>query len=226
MPRVARIVIPGWPHHVTQRGNNQQDVFFVDDDRRAYLALLKDRCDAAGVAITGYCLMTNHVHLIVVPSSEPALAAALGRAHFLYTQYINRRHGRSGHLWQNRFYSCALDEPHLWTALRYIERNPVGAGLVRAPWRYAWSSAAAHVAGQPDASSLLDLAEWSAAWKPDRWRAQLQEPLDAPEATRLQRHLRTGRPLASDSFLGKLETKLGRRLRPLPVGRPKKGSQK
>lgn len=226
MPRVARIVIPGCPHHVTQRGNNQQDVFFVDDDRRTYLALLKDRCEAAGVTIVGYCLMTNHVHLIAVPAYEASLAAALGRTHFSYTQYINRVHTRSGHLWQNRFYSCGLDEPHLWTALRYVERNPVRARLVRAAWRYPWSSAAAHIGERPDASGLLDLAAWAVTWKPARWRALLQEPLEEEETERLWSHLRTGRPLASDNWLSKLEIKLGRRLRPLPVGRPKKDAVK
>jgi putative transposase len=109
MPRSARIVIPDVPHHVTQRGNNGQDVFFTDDDRRTYLATLRDRCEAADVRVLGYCLMTNHVHLIVVPSHEDGLAEAIGRTHFVHTQYVNRLHGRSGHLWQGRFYSCPLD---------------------------------------------------------------------------------------------------------------------
>jgi putative transposase len=226
MPRVARIVLPGWPHHLTQRGNNQQDVFFVDDDRRAYLAFLKERCSEAGVAILGYCLMTNHVHLIAVPSRAAALATAVGRTHFAYTQYVNRRHGRSGHLWQNRFYSCPLAEPQTWSALRYVERNPVRAGLTRAAWRYPWSSAAGHVGESPDTSGLLDLDDWAATWKPERWRALLREPLEAGETERLRRHLRTGRPLAGNRALAKLETKLGRRLRPLPVGRPRKLAEK
>ncbi len=226
MPRVARIVIPGWPHHLTQRGNNQQDVFFVVDDRRTYLAFLKERCTEAGVALLGYCLMTNHVHLIAVPSRAEALAAAIGRTHFAYSRYVNRLHGRSGHLWQNRFYSCPLAEPQAWSALRYVERNPVRAGLTRAAWRYPWSSAAAHVGEGPDTSGLLDLDDWAATWKPERWRALLREPLEEGETQRLRRHLHTGRPLASDRVLAKLESKLGRRLRPLPVGRPKQPAEK
>ena len=107
MPRVARIVIPGWPHHVVQRGNNRQDVFFVDDDCRAYLRFLCDQSARFGIHILGYCLMSNHVHIIAVPDGEDSLAKAIGRTHFLYAQYVNRVHGRSGHLWQNRFYSCA-----------------------------------------------------------------------------------------------------------------------
>jgi putative transposase len=147
MPRVARIVIPGLPDHITQRGNNRQDVFFVDDDRRTYLALLKEQSERFGLAVVGYCLMGNHVHLIATPSAEGSLARAVGRTHFLYTQYVNRLHGRSGHLWQNRFYSCPLDGPHLWSAMCYVERNPVRAKLGRVAWSYAWSSAAAHTGG-------------------------------------------------------------------------------
>ena len=107
MPRVARIVVPGWPHHVTQRGNNRQDVFFVDDDRRAYLTILAEQCRRYRVGMLGYCLMTNHVHLIPVPRADDedgaSMAKAIGRTHWLYAQHVNRLHRRSGHLWQNRF---------------------------------------------------------------------------------------------------------------------------
>ena len=131
MPRVARIVIPGVPHHATQRGNNRQDVFFVDDDYRVYLALLRGLAEQSGLEVHAYCLMTNHVHLVATPQTETALAAAIGRTHFRYTQYVNRLHGRSGHLWQGRFCSTALDDDHFWWVMRYVERNPVRAGLVR-----------------------------------------------------------------------------------------------
>ncbi|MGC8724707.1 MAG: transposase, partial [Acidobacteriota bacterium] len=124
MPRLARIAIPGVPHHVTQRGNNGQDVFFTDEDRRLYLDCIRRYTGEAGVAILGYCLMTNHVHLLVVPPAQESLGIALGRAHWRYSQAINRLHGRSGHLWQGRFFSCALDEAHAYRALAYIERNP------------------------------------------------------------------------------------------------------
>ena len=139
----------GCAHHIVQRGNNRQDVFFVDDDRRVYLDLLAEQAARYGLAIEGYCLMSNHVHLVAVPQSEEALAQAVGRTHFRYTQYINRFRKRSGHLWQGRFYSCALDTRHFWTAMKYIELNPVRARLCRKPWRYAWSSAAAHRRDQP-----------------------------------------------------------------------------
>ena len=153
MPRVARIVVPGVPHHVTQRGNNRQEVFFVDDDRGFYLDLLGRQAQRFGLDVLGYCLMSNHVHLIAVPQREDSLAKAIGRTHFLYTQYLHRLHGRSGHLWQNRFYSCALDEAHCWAALCYTERNPVRARMVRKAWRYRWSSAAVHC-GSTDSLAL------------------------------------------------------------------------
>ncbi|MFC1588384.1 transposase, partial [Planctomycetota bacterium] len=144
MPRVARIVIPGIPHHVTQRGNNKQDVFLVKADRSVYLQILSEQGEHFGLLIDGYCLMTNHIHLIVTPQREESLAKAIGRTHWRYTQYINRLHNRSGHLWQNRFYSCPLDERHFLQAMLYVERNPVRAGMHRLAWKYPFSSAAAH----------------------------------------------------------------------------------
>ena len=142
--RVARIVVPGASHHVTQRGNNKQDVFFVDDDREVYLELLHQQAQRFGFWLEGYCLMTNHIHVVGVPMREDSLAKAVGRTHFLYSQYVNRMHGRSGHLWQNRFYSCPLDEFQALNALCYVELNPVRAGMVKKAWDYPWSSAAAH----------------------------------------------------------------------------------
>ena len=158
---------------------------------------------------------------MATPAGEESLAKAVGRTHFLYTQYINRLHRRSGHLWQNRFYSCALDEVHLWRALCYVERNPVRARRVRLAWNYGWSSAAAHT-GQSDPSGLLDLAEWGQTWTPAKWRRQLADPEDAQGLARMRLSTHRGRPLGSDSFLSKLEHRLGCRLRPLPVGRPRK----
>ena len=222
MPRLARIVIPNCPHHVTQRGNNRQDVFFVDDDRVTYLGLLKEESEKHGVCVDGYCLMTNHVHLIATPKSEQSLAKALGRAHFRYTQYINRFHKRSGHLWQNRFHSCALDEDHYWTAMAYAEQNPVRARMVRCPWRYPWSSAAAHCGHATDRSELLDLGSWNEWVAGNDWKETLAEMLDKATLSTVRLNTRRGRPLGSDSFLSKIESLLGRRLRPLPVGRPRK----
>jgi len=172
--------------------------------------------------VDGYCLMSNHVHLIVRPKSEAALAKALGRTHYRYTQYVNRLHGRSGHLWQNRFYSCPLDEAHYGTAMAYVEQNPVRARLVRCAWRYAWSSAAAHCALGTDHSGLLDLVAWPNSLTGSAWQETLADRLSKETLSTLRLSTHRGRPLGSDGFLSKIEVLLGRRLRPLPVGRPRK----
>ena len=219
MPRVARIVWPGVPHHVTQRGNNRQDVLFVDDDRQVYLDILRKQSAKYGLRVLGFCLMPNHVHLVAIPSAVESLAKAVGRTHFVYTQYLNGLHRRSGHLWQNRFFSCALDEAYLWMALAYVDRNPVRAGLVRKAWQYPWSSAAAHV-GQGASASLLDVGAWQQMSKGINFQPMLLQA-DEEGVKRLRSNTHSGRPLGTDAFLSKLEHALGRRLRPLPVGRPK-----
>lgn len=224
MPRCARIVIPGMAHHITQRGNNRQDVFFVDGDRARYVGLLRQLCKEHDVRVLAYCLMTNHVHLVATPSTEESLNLAIGRTHFLYAQYVNRLHGRSGHLWQGRFHSCPMDDNYTLAAVRYVERNPVRARMTRLPWTYRWSSAGAHTGG-PDASGLLDLETWRALTGRTDWKDELVNGADDTEQT-IRLSTCTGRPLASDSLLSKLETALGRRLRPLPVGRPRKGTRR
>lgn len=221
MPREARAVVLDVPHHITQRGNNRQDAFFVDDDRRFYLHLLKAKAEQYGLVIHAYCLMTNHVHIVATPSDEDSLAKGIGRTHYLYTHYINRRHGRSGHLWQNRFFSCPLDEPYFLSAVRYVERNPVRARRVRKAWRYPWSSAALHVAGR-DASGLVSFSDWPAYYKGARWERQLQEPEDGRLTGAIQRSTFKGRPLGSDRFISKIETLVGRRFNAAPLGRPRK----
>ena len=148
MARLARVIAPGMPHHVTQRGNPRQQTFFGEEDYQHYLELMAQFCRAEQVAIWAYCLMPNHVHLIVVPQSAESLRRAIGEAHRRYTRRINFREGWPGHLWQGRFASFVMDEDHLLTAARYVELNPVRAGLVQAPSRYRWSSAAAHLRGR------------------------------------------------------------------------------
>src|SRR5437868_509366 len=139
MVRLARVVVPLYPHHVTQRGNRRQQTFFCEEDYRAYKSLLGIWCRRLGVGIWAYCLMPNHVHLIAVPESESALRVALGEAHRRYTRRVNFREGWRGHLWQGRFGSVVLDGAHLFAAGRYVERNPVRAGLWVEPWDYQWS---------------------------------------------------------------------------------------
>jgi len=220
MPRVARIVIPNTPHHIVQRGNNCQDVFFVDDDRRVYLSILREQSEKYGLEVLGWCLMSNHIHLVAQTSEPDSLANAVGRTHFHYTQYINRMHHRSGHLWQNRFYSCPLDREHFWHAMRYVEQNPVRAKLAALAWEYPWSSAAAHV-DNTDRSGLLNMANWRKMAKGLDWRRTLDIPQSREQLLSLRNNTHTGRPLGGDSFISKLEVKLNKRLRPLPVGRPR-----
>lgn len=222
MPRQARIVVPGVAHHVTQRGNNREDIFFVDDDRRVYLRFLKESARRCGLSVSAYCLMTNHVHLIVTPAQENSLAKALGRTHLMYAQYVHKLHGRCGHFWQSRFYSCALDDDHVHNAAAYVELNPVRARMHRLPWKYPWSSAATHCGEGGDPSAMLNLGEWFKDITPAKWKKTLKTIADDDGATeQLRMHTRTGQPLGSDTFLSKLETLLGRRVRSRPRGRPK-----
>lgn len=216
---MARVVVPGLPHHVTQRGNNRQDVFFTDGDRRLYLTLLGEHSKRHGLAVRGYCLMTNHVHLVVVPEQASSLSRALAAVHLQYTQFINRMHGRSGHLWQNRFYSCALEGEHEVAAVRYAERNPIRARLVRLAWRYPWSSAAAHC-GEDEEIEVLERGLWRRRYAPAQWRRIVQQPEDDALVKRLRRSTFNGRPLGSDRFIAKLEAMFNRRLRTPKMGRP------
>ncbi len=218
MPGVARLVMPGLPHHVTQRGNRRQQTFFCDDDYAAYIELMAHWCHERGVRVWAYCLMPNHVHLIVVPSSEEALARAIGEAHRRYTRRINFREKWRGYLWQGRFASFVMDEAYLLAAVRYVELNPVRASLVldAADWR--WSSATAHLSGRDDA--LVQVAPLM-AMVPD-WRGFLNSAMPEEELRNLREHARTGYPLGHTTFVERLERTVGRSLRPGKPGRPSK----
>ena len=227
MARQARIVVPCVPHHVTQRRNNRQDVFFVDDDRRVYLSYLKESAARYGVAVWAYCLMTNHVHLVATPENEASLSKTLGRTHLMYAQYIHRLHGRVGHFWQSRFYSCALDEVHAVAATAYVELNPVRAGMAESPFAYRWSSAAAHCGQGGDRSGMLDLSAWFEQTPATEWEAMLEAIRDSKGAIdALRVHARTGRLRGGDAFLSKVETYLGCRIPIRGRGRPKGSKDK
>jgi putative transposase len=202
MPRRARIVAPGVAHHVTQRGTDRQTVFFTQKDRRVYLGLLGQQSRLAEVRILAYCLMSNHIHLVAVPEEEVSLALCMQRVHGRYAQYLNARRQRCGHLWQNRYFSAPLDERHLWTALRYVERNPVRAGMVSAASEYRWSSAAAHMGGV-DQSRVLDLGFWAEAGSQGRWRELIADKEDEDEIRRLRRATYACQPIGSEQFVAK-----------------------
>jgi putative transposase len=219
MPRLARIVVPDLPHHVTQRGNRRQQTFFSDADYALYRVLLAEFAAKAGVAVWAYCLMPNHVHLVLVPSSERGLAAALGEAHRRYTRHVNFREGWRGFLWQGRFASFPMDEAHLVAAAQYVELNPVRAGLVRSPESWRWSSASAHLENRGD--GLVDAAPLLA--RVGDWRGLLAEGLATDHAAALRRAEHTGRPLGSEAFVEDLELRAGHTLAPQKPG-PRPGT--
>lgn len=220
MVRMSRIVVPGCPHHVTQRGNRGQEVFLDDEDRRVYLGLVRRYAEKHHLAIWAYCLMSNHVHFVVVPAQENSLALTFHGAHTLYAMHFNTRTGDGGHLWQGRYYSTPMDDEHLWAAVRYVERNPVRAKMVAHAADYEWSSAQGHCGLRRD--PLLDAAfpppgqvqDWA------EWLTNASEDNDA--MTRLRRMTRVGRPCGGHDFLLALEEGLGRRVRRRKPGpRPK-----
>jgi len=210
---------------VTQRGNRRQQTFFCDDDYHAYVRLMAHWCRRCGNAVWAYCLMPNHVHLVVVPETADGFAFGIGEAHRRHTRRVNFREGWRGHLWQGRFASYVMDEPHLLAAVRYVELNPTRAGLVDRPEQWPWSSAAGHLAGRDDAlltvGPMLELVTSLAL----DWQAYLA--LETPEETiaRLRMHKRTGRPAGSEGFVIRLESILGRPLRPGKPGRPRKTAE-
>lgn len=218
MPRTARFVLPGYPHHVTQRGNRRQQTFFNDEDYALYLDLLQSACTQFDVACWAYCLMPNHVHLILEPHDQTGLGAALKRTHQSYTRHINAREGWSGCLWQGRFGSSAMDEAHALIAVRYVELNPVKAKLCQQARDWPWSSARAHLTGEPD--PLLSAVPFLERI-PD-WDAYLYQGLDPAIEARIGYITGTGYPMGTDDWISALETKSGRDLRPKPRGRPLK----
>lgn len=219
MPRLARLVVPGVPHHVTQRGNRRQPTFFGEGDYALYAKLLREGCARADTRIWAWCLMPNHVHLIVVPAYEDGLRAAIGEAHRRYTRFVNAREGWRGHLWQSRFASFPMDEKWLIACARYVELNPVRAGLVRRPEEWRWSSARAHLGLAIDrlteTAPLLD--------RVGDWRTLLDGAIEDAARDAIRAGERSGKPLGDAGFIGRLERALGRSVRSRPHGRPRRG---
>jgi len=204
MPRIARIAVPGVPCHLTQRGNGKQRVFFADADYRIYLDLLRRYSVAHALDIWAYCLMPNHVHLIVVPKRATSMAKALGRTHAEYAKYFNLVRRSCGHVWQARYFSCPLEGAHLGRAMTYVETNPIRAGLVEDSFAYPWSS---HI-GTPDPAGIVH---------PDAWRQEYPTIDDDRITDQIRAATRLGRPLGQQAFIEKLEARTGRRLRPNPT---------
>lgn len=217
MARLARIVVPGVPYHVTQRGNRRERTFFEEADYKRYRTMLGQAARRANAEVWSYCLMPNHVHLIVVPSDEDGLRRTFADAHRRYTGLINARHQWTGHLWQGRFGAVAMDEAHLSAAARYVALNPVRAGLAKRAEDWPWSSARSHLAGADDGlvsvKPLLD--------RHGNFAQLLDSATEQEEAAwaALRKSESTGRPIGGSEWLAELERRTGRALAPARRGR-------
>ncbi|KUR73809.1 transposase [Novosphingobium sp. Fuku2-ISO-50] len=220
MARLPRVVLPGIPHHITQRGNGRQPTFFEDGDYALYLDMLAAAADRAQVKIWSYCLMPNHVHIILCPQDEDGLWRTFGDLHRRYTGFINARRRTTGHLWQGRFGSVAMDEAHFVTALRYVALNPVRAGLVRKAQDWPWSSTRALIAGHSD--HVVDVAP--ALERVGDFAAFLGQDFDeALTYAALRKAESIGRPIGSPEWLADMEARTGLTLAPQKRGpKPKR----
>jgi putative transposase len=221
MARLARTTFAGYPHQVTQRGNYDQPVFEEEADFRRYLGWLQEYAGRYHIDIWAYCLMPNHVHYVCVPKSEGALARTFNTLHMKYAQYFHVKKGVTGHLWRARFLSCILDDQGVFEEVRFIENNPVRAGLVVRAEDYPWSSARHHVLGESD-PVLCDGCFLTDEIKD--WREYLAGGGAEPVLARTWQSMKTGRPAGDEEFVRGLEAIAGRRLTPLPRGRPRKNA--
>ena len=213
MARMPRLVVPGYPHHVTQRGNRRQKTFFNSEDYQAYLELIAIAKSNAGCDIWAYCLMPNHVHFVIVPEYKESLALLFKEAHRCYTRRVNFREKWRGHLWQERFHSFVMDEPRLDATVKYVELNPVKAKMCKNPQDWRWSSVHAHLSAENDGLvSVRPMLE-----KFPNWAEYLEKTESENEMQRIQLHTRTGRPLGSDNFVEMLEALSGKSLK---LGKP------
>ena len=209
MSRTSRLVVPEYPHHVTQRGGRRQTTFFSDSDYKMYIDLMASEKESSDVEILAYCLMPNHVHHVIVPHRADSLSSLFRRVHGEYARRVNRREGWQGHLWQERFHSFVLDENYLLATVRYVELNPVRAGLCSRPDAWSWSSVHAHVHGEDD---LLVAAQSMRRWIDD-WPRYLGLGDSESDLERIRLHKSTGLPIGADAFIDGLEDQVGRCLR-------------
>ncbi len=205
MPRIARVIAIGYPHHIVQRGNRRQEVFFKDEDYREYLKILREYSNKNKLSIVAYCLMPNHVHLIVIPETKEGLARAIGETHRNYTRMINFREKWRGYLWQGRFSSYVMDEKYLYSAAKYILNNPVKAKIVKMAEEYRWSSIQHHLGRENIPYISDDMLQGIV----DDWGTYLMGDVKKEDVETMRRHERTGRPLGDKTFIGKLEKNLG-----------------
>ncbi len=225
MPRIARAVAIDFPHHIIQRGNNRQKVFFAIDTRKKYLELVKEYALQWDASVLAYCLMTNHIHLLIKPHQEDSLAKMMQGVSQGYAKYINRRYKRTGRLWESRYYSCVVDEEsYLWQVAWYIEKNPKRAGLVRQEEDYPYSSARAHVLDVPDkvlTEELFDTEERNGYIEFLKTEPTDKEISNIRKATKIGRP-KIGRPLGDENFIIKIGRLLGRHFLKTAPAKPHK----
>ena len=222
MPRIARVVAVDYPHHITQRGNYQQKTFKNKKDFLRYLKWVEEYCQKYLLSLLAYTLMPTHVHFIGIPRKEDSLAKSFKAIHGRYAQFFNRKHNQRGHLWQDRFYSCVLDEKHLYFGVKYVERNPVEAGLVKKPWDWKWSSALTHVKGLKGKDlNGVTLADINELMEIDSWKEYLEKENEKEVIEKIEKCTLSGRPLGEKEFVHKIESIYKRELTILLPGRPK-----
>lgn len=217
MSRIAGAVAPGYAHHVTHRGNYQQNIFKDEEDYRRYKGWLEEYSRKEGLRIWAYCLMTNHVHFVCVPDRETSLSRTFNILHMRYSQYFNKKQGVKGHLWQGRFFSSILDDRHLHAAVRYVENNPLHASIATDAKEYQWSSARGHI----DVGSDPVLSYDSPLDADIRdWETYLGEVDDERLIEGIRKNGLTGRPCGDEHFITKVGGILGRELKANRPGRP------
>jgi putative transposase len=220
MPRMARIIVPGVPYHIFNRGNRKADVFILDSDKMLFLKLLDEYGEKFGVSYLAFCLMNNHLHLNAIPQTETSFAKCFAEVNRRYTYIINTRENLTGNMWEGRYHSFPMDKAYLFNCVRYAERNPVKAGIVKQAEEYRWSSAAEHVSGAR--KSILRLADIRKFLDISDWSRYLEKEDDPALEKEIELHTRTGRPLGSKEFIERLEKLSGISLTPGRAGRKRR----
>jgi putative transposase len=216
MPRISRVVVPEYPHHITQRGTNRSEIFLEDNDYQHFLILLGKCLEKTRTNLWAYCLMNNHFHLLLTPDTPEGLGKCLHGVTFRYAQYFNTKYSRSGRLWQNRYFSCPIDkDEYLWAVTKYIEMNPVRARITQNPEQWRWSSAQEHIAEKPD--NTIKLFQWLTGREREDYAGMILEKI---MEEKIRKATSTGRPLCGESFFDKLKVMLNLNLRPQKGGRP------
>jgi len=218
MARMARVVAVGYPHHIAQRGNHGQTIFIEAIDYSNYLKLVSIYKKRYKVSILAYCIMPNHVHLVAIPSEKNSMSTAFHACNMCYAQYFNKKNDLKGHLWQGRFFSCILDEQHLYNAIKYVENNPVRGGLVERAEDWEWSSAKTHLNNE---KSLLELENIDHFFEISNWKLYLLDKEDEDFIEKIRSSTKSGRPLGTETFIKKLEVSLNRSFKKPIIGRPK-----